>query len=1253
MKKFFLAVFLITVSIAASAQEKTTKTKGATTYAAGKKYPSLLWEISGNGIKKPSYLFGTMHVSNKLVFHLGDSFYNALKSVQVVALETNPEIWQEQYSQSIFPNGFNSNPYAESDFSENLSIADFAIKDYTEVVKASLVLEPAIINSFLYRTYGGMNAEFEEDTYLDMHIFQAGKKLKKHLTGVEDFKESEKLVMEAFRDLQKDKDKKIRSYDEDISDPKLLENAYRKGDLDMLDSLELLQVTSEAFQEKFLYKRNDIQAKSIDTILKNNRTVFAAVGAAHLPGDRGVIQMLRDMGYKLRPVKMDQRNSIHKETIEKIHYPVKFNTQYAADSFYQVSIPGEKFYKYASWNALDAMQYADMINGAYYTVTRLKTDALFLGQSATDVSRSIDSMLYENIPGKMLAKKQLGKNGYTGWDITSRTRRGDIQRYNVFITPFEVIIFKMSGNGDFVKTTTDADAFFNSIKFKSTEPGELFAYKPPTGGFSVLFPHQPSVIKSSGRLEYAATDKKGNDYLVMQGVFHNYSLFAEDSFELELMNESYAWSDFIKEQVNKKFSNLNGYPSLKTDYLHKDGSRSIVKYIIRGPVYYTVAAHYTGFADKADQFVESFSLQPNIYPETKLRTDTSMHYTVRSPIFTDPVAASRKDSLLKVYKSMQQEDNEMMPEFSQQDKFSVIANDTLGEKIIVSYFPPKPYSYLKDSVQFWKYTLSGEEGKNDSSFIFSGEKSYSLDDGTKVREVLVSDTGSSRQAWIKLFNKNGHLFLLTTLTDTINKPGAFIKDFFESFRPADSLQGTDIYKRKTTKFFSDFFSSDSVIAKKATRSLYTMRFDSLDLPELRAATERVNWDVKNYLETKKFFISQVARWKDPGTVSFLRELYKKVGDTAELQNVILNALLSLQTKESFNAFKDLILEEPPVIAEGSSYAPPVIYGEYPQYNRDYNNYDSWAPLYDSLSLTKTIFPDILQLLNIDDYKQQVMRLLSQMVTKGFLRASDYEPYFGKFYLEGKRKLKKQVAADEKQKMEKLNQDREEDMYSSTVVYTGLQNRNDELGEYARLLIPFYDKNPGVPEFFKTLLKTSDIELLYETFMLLLKNNKPVHDSLFLHFAKNDVYRSRMFLQLNGMKMKEKFPKEFRTLEHIARSEAFRFQNGKPDSIVYLDKIPVTDKEGTGHVYFFKFRKQKHDNFWNIAMAGQLPDHLDSLGVWDYKFTGNSTRKLENDKPLRKQLETLLHEMLVMKRNGGENFYRARNYYRNYTREFGR
>ena len=37
-------------------------------------YQSLLWEITGNGLDKPSYLYGTMHVSKKVAFRLDDVF---------------------------------------------------------------------------------------------------------------------------------------------------------------------------------------------------------------------------------------------------------------------------------------------------------------------------------------------------------------------------------------------------------------------------------------------------------------------------------------------------------------------------------------------------------------------------------------------------------------------------------------------------------------------------------------------------------------------------------------------------------------------------------------------------------------------------------------------------------------------------------------------------------------------------------------------------------------------------------------------------------------------------------------------------------------------------------------------------------------------------------------------------------------------------------------------------------------------------
>src|SRR6185436_11674951 len=146
------------------------------------------------------------------------------------------------------------------------------------------------------------------------------------------------------------KDRSYGDWDEAYSSDKL-QDAYRMGNLDLLDSINKYNSVSAAFDEKFLYRRNEIQAGSIDSIIRSGSSLFAGVGAAHLPGDRGVIELLRRMGYRLRPVKMGERASKEKDQVDKLRVPVIFHRETADDGFYQVEIPG-KFYNYRDKSTL-------------------------------------------------------------------------------------------------------------------------------------------------------------------------------------------------------------------------------------------------------------------------------------------------------------------------------------------------------------------------------------------------------------------------------------------------------------------------------------------------------------------------------------------------------------------------------------------------------------------------------------------------------------------------------------------------------------------------------------------------------------------------------------------------------------------------------------------------------------------------------------------------------------------------------------
>ncbi|MFN2438942.1 MAG: TraB/GumN family protein, partial [Chitinophagaceae bacterium] len=217
---------------------------GQTNRLQVKKYPSLLWEITGNGLTKPSYLFGTMHVSNKLAFNLSDSFYLGIRNANVVALENNPELWQEEmttYNSATINQLLNTSFTAPNEY---LTINTLQIKEYEKLIEVALAGNSPIINNLLYRSFLG-GSDFEEDTYLDMHIYQAGKKWGKKIAGVEDYKETMKLVAEAYSDARKQKNRKQKSFDfdEEFSINKLRE-AYRAGNLDLLDTINQLNSTS-------------------------------------------------------------------------------------------------------------------------------------------------------------------------------------------------------------------------------------------------------------------------------------------------------------------------------------------------------------------------------------------------------------------------------------------------------------------------------------------------------------------------------------------------------------------------------------------------------------------------------------------------------------------------------------------------------------------------------------------------------------------------------------------------------------------------------------------------------------------------------------------------------------------------------------------------------------------------------------------------------------------------------------------------
>lgn len=77
---------------------------------------------------------------------------------------------------------------------------------------------------------------------------------------------------------------------------------YLSGDLEKLYTKNLSFIPNEVYEQKMGAERNNRWLRKIEDILKD-RTCLIAVGAMHLPGDKGLIALLRAKGYDVQPAR--------------------------------------------------------------------------------------------------------------------------------------------------------------------------------------------------------------------------------------------------------------------------------------------------------------------------------------------------------------------------------------------------------------------------------------------------------------------------------------------------------------------------------------------------------------------------------------------------------------------------------------------------------------------------------------------------------------------------------------------------------------------------------------------------------------------------------------------------------------------------------------------------------------------------------------------------------------------------------------
>ena len=266
----------------------------------------LLYEISGGGLEKSSYLFGTHHMVPVETATKIDGVFRVFNDCSAVIgefVDDNPEEMQRQI--------LASSKMDESIFklltSEEEELIDSALQAELGLTLANVqYMRPNVIAMIYEMTVRERVLKSKAgDMAMDSYFQVAGSELGKMVYGLETVEDQLKMLLRSIA-IERQAEiliETIRNTDDIITENAKLDSLYVKGDLEGLYEM-LIEAEDMTEAEKFLLvdERNHDWLPKIEEHIKQE-PCFIAVGALHLPGNDGLINLLRKAGYKVKAVK--------------------------------------------------------------------------------------------------------------------------------------------------------------------------------------------------------------------------------------------------------------------------------------------------------------------------------------------------------------------------------------------------------------------------------------------------------------------------------------------------------------------------------------------------------------------------------------------------------------------------------------------------------------------------------------------------------------------------------------------------------------------------------------------------------------------------------------------------------------------------------------------------------------------------------------------------------------------------------------
>ncbi len=1135
MKKLPILILLLSSVMSKGFAQTTDKTSN-----------HLLWRISGNGLPGSSYLFGTMHLTDKRLFYFGDSLYAAMERSEGFAAELDMN--------SMFTHYIN---YITSDDKAKTYLEDVVDKATLQKHKEKLEkkfrkpiskITTDDIESEEERMIGEYLRAGEMSTFMDAYLFDIADRQGKWTGGIEDpmdqFGIRDDLVpedrIEAMFEKKQLKDRGLE----------WMIRTYLNEDLELIDRTE--QIWKGA-KDVILINRNGKMSYRIDSLARI-RTVVFAIGAAHLPGDSGVINLLRQKGYTLTPVISSKKIAPEKYTFKEKEK--SWVDVYMGDSLFKVQMPvlPEPF-KAFDGPVMNMRFHFDLATySAFFT---LSVPTAVISEERKD---SILDRIVANYKAKttLISEKKIKRGDVIGREIILTNEYGEF-RLQALIPGEYVALNALFAMKKQALHSKNAEKFFTSFQplkktshsiagAASTDKWQRFIFE--EDAFAVEMPGKYRIRSEAGaeedawkRVSYEVIDLSSQAYygvavdVVKQGYYSD-----KDSIYFE-SNKKILAEAMKGELISDSFFHIQGYPAYNMEIKSKEGGTTVMTKILmlnRGNRRYLLFKTYDPkfTLTAADQrFFNSFAILPLAKSNWQKVEAPDNSFSTWAP---------------GTFNTEKTDEKNVSTRYSIYDKASAVT--VYVDKEVFPAF----YWIESDSI-FWNDRVETFKSWNDSVV----SRKMVKNGNTEALDLVISLDQSQNIKKMRLMWSGDTLYtIFSHIPKDVYEAGDYPK-LFDQFRLRNEQKPINIFVPKQEALLTALSGTDSATLANARQALDDIHFSKKDIPFLQQALLRIypDFDTSYFYEsnTNAIIASKIISL-DSGrsSLDFVRQTYPSLRDDKELLKPLLLSLLSANTtSESYDLLRQFIAKTPPAVDA---------------------RYFLYHGIYDSLSLSKTLFPDALTAIENKGLQQFITALAVNLLDSNLISPS--------MIREHKTALIKVAGEILEQTPEELNENPYE--YYNLVQLLGKVNdaeSNEMLRKFANM------DDPGIK---------------FETIAALACNGQPVTKKEVLDLAERDEHRHALYDKLKACNKLALFPAAQLSQKLMGQSRLFSQlydEEEEPEKISFVGERVIDFAGGKKRIFLYKIMYTEDDPETHyLGFAGPFALDVKDISS-DHKLTG--------------------------------------------------